>query len=160
MVLKLYGFTLSPPSKLVAAVLDEKKIPFEYIEVDLKTGEHKKPDYLAIQPFGEVPCIVSRKISTFSSIAGKNLKDDDGFIVFESRAICRYLEEKYPNQGTKLIPTDLQKRARFDQATFVELSHFDRNAFPLIAEALFKKCVIFMFLIDSEVSDLWECQRW
>lgn len=144
MVLKLYGFTQSPFSKLVAAILIEKEIPFEYINVNLQTGEHKKPPYLAIQPFGEVPCIVSSQRLPASVILPLSkvtifFKDDDGFILYESRAICRYLEEKYP---AGLIPTDLQKRARVEQAIFVEFSQFDRFAFPLIFEGLFKKWVL------------------
>jgi len=121
MVLKLYGYVHSPPAKLVAMVLYEKEIPFEYIEVDLSTRKNKTEAFLAIQPFGQVPYI-----------------DDDGFILYESRAIARYLEEKYPNQGTKLIPTDPKKRALFDQAASIEAFSFDFYSTPLMYEAFVK----------------------
>ena len=58
MVLKLYGSPLSPFVRLVAAVLLEKKVPFELVSVDLSKGEHKTPDYLSKHPFGQVPYIV------------------------------------------------------------------------------------------------------
>ncbi|KAF9446472.1 glutathione S-transferase [Macrolepiota fuliginosa MF-IS2] len=117
MVLKLYGYVHSTAAKLVAMVLYEKEIPFEYIEIDLSTKKNRSEAYLAIQPFGQVPCI-----------------DDDGFILYESRAIARYLEEKHPNQGTKLIPSDPKKRALFDQAASIEAFNFDCYGVPLFYE--------------------------
>jgi glutathione S-transferase len=58
MVLKLYGASYKPFVRLVAAVLLEKQVPFELVVVDLASREHKMPQYLAKQPFGQVPCIV------------------------------------------------------------------------------------------------------
>jgi glutathione S-transferase len=59
MGLKFYAYKHSTAAMIVSMVLRMKKIPYDYIEVDLGKGEHKKPDYLAIQPFGLVPSIVS-----------------------------------------------------------------------------------------------------
>ena len=46
-----------------------------------------------------------------------NVQDDDGFILYEPRAISRYIAEKYAAQGTAgLLPTQetsLQQKARF-----------------------------------------------
>lgn len=58
MVLKFYAFNLSPPSQYVATVLHEKKVPFEFVNIDLLKGEQKTPEVLAKQPFGQVPYIV------------------------------------------------------------------------------------------------------
>ena len=58
MVFKLYGTYRSPWVRLVAAVLKEKQVPFELVPVDLASGEHKSPEYLAKHPFGQVPYIV------------------------------------------------------------------------------------------------------
>ncbi|KAF9448596.1 glutathione S-transferase [Macrolepiota fuliginosa MF-IS2] len=121
MVLKLYGSYLSTCTRRVGVVLHEKKIPFEFHNIDLAKGEHKSSDFIAKQPFGQVPYI-----------------DDDGFILFESRAITRYLEDKYSNQGTKLIPADRQKRALFEQAASIEQANFDSYAAPLVFEVVFK----------------------
>ncbi|KAF9447991.1 glutathione S-transferase [Macrolepiota fuliginosa MF-IS2] len=120
MVLKFYAAPRSPPAQLVAITLHEKNIPFEFIEVNLLKGEHKLPGHLEKHPFGQVPVI-----------------DDDGFILYESNAIAQYLDEKYPSQGTKLIPTDFKKRALFNQAVFTETSSFSRYASPLAFEVLF-----------------------
>lgn len=66
------------------------------------------------------------------------LQDDDGFIIYESRAICRYLEDKFPNQGPKLIPTDPKKKAIFEQAASVEVAYFDAFAKKAVDEKIFK----------------------
>ena len=58
MVLKLYGSSMSPFVRLVAAVLIEKQVPFEVVAVDLTKGEHKTPEYLSNHPFGQIPYIV------------------------------------------------------------------------------------------------------
>jgi len=46
--LKLYGMPLSPNVVRVATVLNEKGLDFEIIPVDLTTGAHKQPDFLAL----------------------------------------------------------------------------------------------------------------
>jgi glutathione S-transferase len=58
MVLKVHGSALSACSKLVATVLAEKQVPFEFIEVGYEALEHKSPAHIAHQPFGQIPYIV------------------------------------------------------------------------------------------------------
>ena len=58
MVLKLHGNHGSPFVRLVAAILLEKKVPFELVSVDVANREHKSPEYLAKHPFGQYPYIV------------------------------------------------------------------------------------------------------
>ncbi|KAG2123007.1 glutathione S-transferase [Suillus cothurnatus] len=120
-MLKLYGFSSSAYTRLVALVCKEKNIPYELIIVDFAKGEHKQPAFTAIQPFEEVPYI-----------------DDEGFILYESRAIARYLVKKYPNQGTPLIPSDLKAEALFEQAASVEAFNFTPFVTLIIAEKVFK----------------------
>jgi glutaredoxin len=67
MVFKLYGINGSPWVRLVAAILHEKKVPFELVSVDLANGEHKSPEYLAKHPFGQVPYIVCDSLNLFAS---------------------------------------------------------------------------------------------
>lgn len=59
-------------------------------------------------------------------------------MLYESRAIARYLEESYP-KGPGLIPLDPKQRALFDQAAAVEASRFDRYGSSLVFEAIVKK---------------------
>ena len=60
MVLKLYGSPISNSVsvRLVAFVLHEKKVPFEFVPIDFYKRENKSPEYLEKQPFGQVPYIV------------------------------------------------------------------------------------------------------
>ncbi|KAL1737797.1 hypothetical protein HDZ31DRAFT_16164, partial [Schizophyllum fasciatum] len=51
MVLKLYGADLSTTTPMVATVLHELNVPFEYIKLDMLRGEHKNPEYMKNQPF-------------------------------------------------------------------------------------------------------------
>ena len=64
MVLKLYGIYRSPWVCLVAAVLQEKQVPFELVPVDLANSEHKLPEYLAKHPFGQIPYIVCNSLNS------------------------------------------------------------------------------------------------
>lgn len=57
----------------------------------------------------------------------------------ESRAICRYIDSKFWNQGTKLTPdpTDSEATAVFNQWASVETSNFDFFANHLVEQKLF-----------------------
>ncbi|KAJ7641850.1 thioredoxin-like protein [Roridomyces roridus] len=123
MVLKLYARKfVSGGTAIVALVLAEKQIPFELVEIDIQTNQNKTPEYLALHPFGQIPCI-----------------DDDGFVLYESRAICRYLCEKYPDQGAKeLYPTGFKERALVEQAASVESANFIPYVSRIFRELLFK----------------------
>lgn len=72
MVLKLYGSAMSFARVLVTIL--EKDLPYEHIPIDIAKGDQKSEAYKKLQPFGKVPAL-----------------DDDGFLIFESRAICKYL---------------------------------------------------------------------
>ncbi|KIM40726.1 hypothetical protein M413DRAFT_19258 [Hebeloma cylindrosporum] len=121
MVLKLYGSPVSTCTRRVAIVLHEKQVPFELHPIDFAKGEHKSPEFLTHQPFGQVPYI-----------------DDDGFILYESRAICHYIATKYAGQGTPLIPAGLHENALFQQAASVEMMNFNEHAEKAVFENIFK----------------------
>ncbi|KAJ6535288.1 glutathione S-transferase [Mycena vulgaris] len=123
MVLKLYSVTNAGGGcGIVAMVLAEKQIPFELVLVDMAKKDHKTPEYLAKHPFGQVPMI-----------------DDDGFVLYESRAICRYLAEKYAGQGTALLPTTLKGKALFEQAASIEFANFYPQILKIGMEGVYKK---------------------
>ncbi|KAJ7200479.1 glutathione S-transferase, partial [Mycena rebaudengoi] len=104
LVLKLYA---GKRRGLVDLVLTEKQVPYERILVDMANRQHKTPEFIAMHPFGQVPVI-----------------DDDAFILGETRAICRYIAEKYANQGKPLLPTDPKGKALFEQAASFEFANF------------------------------------
>ncbi|MEH2353638.1 glutathione S-transferase family protein [Nostoc sp.] len=91
-MLKLYGGARSRAS-IVHWYLEELGIPYEFVKLDMQTGEHLKSEYLAINPFGKVPAIV-----------------DEDFQLWESGAILLYLADKYSK--TPLSP---KERAVFSQ---------------------------------------------
>ncbi|KAJ7676995.1 glutathione S-transferase [Mycena polygramma] len=120
MVLKLYSDPTTYAGgggAIVALVLAEKQIPFEHVPISLAANEHKTPEFRAMHPFGQAPVI-----------------NDDGFILYETRAICRYLDEKYPTQGTPLIPVGLKQRALFEQAASVEFANFHPYCYKITME--------------------------
>ncbi|KAJ7454169.1 glutathione S-transferase [Mycena latifolia] len=122
MVLKFYSASYpGAGGGFVALILAEKQIPFQHVLVDLAKQENKTPEFLAKHPFGQVPVI-----------------DDDGFILCESRAICRYLAEKYADQGTPLVPTSLQDKALFEQAASIEFANFNPQVLKVVSETFGK----------------------
>ena len=64
MVVKVYGDVRSSCTQRVLTILKEKDVTFEYHHVDFAKGEHKSPEYLAKQPFGQLPYIVSNSSTT------------------------------------------------------------------------------------------------
>lgn len=139
MVLKLYVSANSPNARLVAVVLHEKKVPFEVIELDFDK-DLKSPKYLKLQPFGQEPTIVRKKKTCITGIFHVFcfFQDDDGFILYESRAIAHYIASKYSNQGTPLLPTELEANALFHQAASVSISHFSPHAEKIVSELYYK----------------------
>jgi glutathione S-transferase len=70
-------------------------------------------------------------------------QEDDGFTLYEVRAIARYICDKYSNQGTPLLPdpADLRARALVEQAISVEMTHFEPPAQNAFFEGILKKQV-------------------
>ena len=118
-MIKLYGNPMSTCTRKVLATLHETQTPFEMNVIDLGKGEHKQPAHMARQPFGQVPAI-----------------DDDGFSMYESRAIARYLDGK---AGGKLTPTDPKHRAKMEQWISVEVENFTPHAMKFVYEGVFKR---------------------
>jgi len=93
--LTLVSHALCPFVQRAAIVLLEKKVAFERINVDLKA----KPDwFLAISPTGKVPLLKVRQ------------GDGNEVVLFESVAICEYLDETRPSP--RLLPSDPIARAQ------------------------------------------------
>lgn len=77
-------------------VLDELGLDYEQVDVGGRFGGNDRPEYLAKNPMGLVPTLV-----------------EDGFVLWESNAITRYLCAKYA-MGV-LCPEDLRERAEADK---------------------------------------------
>ena len=79
--MKLYSSVFAPSPRKVLIFLKEKNIlDIELINLDLAQLEHKTAEYKAIAPNSKVPALML----------------DDGTIILETTAICRYLECLYP----------------------------------------------------------------
>ncbi|HEX7326986.1 MAG TPA: glutathione S-transferase family protein [Casimicrobiaceae bacterium] len=85
MTIKLYSWPQSSGTR-VSWALEELGLACEYIQLDGKKGEHRTPQYLAINPQGKVPALV-----------------DGEQTLFESGAILLHLGEKY-GVGKNLWP--------------------------------------------------------
>ncbi len=64
-------------------------------------------------------------------------EDEDGFKLFESRAIARYAVAKY-GKNSGLVPAEVKAGAFFEQAASVELAYFDKPASSIALERIFK----------------------
>lgn len=103
--IKLYDSQTSPNCHRVKVVLEEKRLPYELMPVDLKAGEQKKPDFLRFNPYGKVPVII-----------------DGETVLYESCIINEYLEERYPE--FPLMPKDYARRANIRILIDYGLNHF------------------------------------
>ncbi len=96
-MLKVYGFSLSLPSNKVRYVANHMGLDYEFVPVNLLAGEHMSEEHMKLHPAGKVPAI-----------------DDDGFVLFESGSIIKYLAQKH---GSHLYPEGLEERADVDKWT-------------------------------------------
>lgn len=91
--MKLYDSKIAPNPRRVRIFLAEKGIEVPTVQVDIASGENRKPPYIEKNPLGGTPM----------------LELDDGTCIAESVAICRYFEEIQPNPP--LLGTDAKDRA-------------------------------------------------
>ncbi|KAL9662622.1 hypothetical protein QQ045_027455 [Rhodiola kirilowii] len=64
-VRKLYGTLGSPATMRALASLHEHQLEFEFIPIDLKSGEHKREPFLSLNPFGQVPAYQDEDLTVF-----------------------------------------------------------------------------------------------
>jgi glutathione S-transferase len=94
----------------------------ELVEVSIMKGEHKSAEYREISPFAQVPALVL----------------DDGTNITESRAICTYFENLFPEPN--LMGTDAKEKAliemwdrRIEMQMMAPFAQWFRNAHPMMA---------------------------
>jgi len=94
-MLKIYGADLSAPANKVRMTANALDLEYDYIRVDIRGGENRTGQYLRLHPAGKVPVI-----------------DDNGFILFESNAIIKYLAAR---EVSPLYSDNIKERANVDQ---------------------------------------------
>ena len=147
-MLKIWGRVNSVNVKKALWAAEELGLKYERINAGMEHGVNKTPEYLRMNPTGLVPTI-----------------DDDGFTLWESHSIVRYLAAKH-GAGT-LWPADVKARADVDR--WMDWAHgfsreFQRPVFwPLvrtapekrdqkaIAEAV-KKCGEMLGMVDAALA--------
>lgn len=115
----LYDCKTAPNPRRVRIFLAEKDIKVPSVQIDLRSGEHFKPEFRAINPQVVVPFLVL----------------DDGTGIGEVEAICRYFEEVHPTPP--LMGTDAKDKAvvatwehRVEQEGFQAVTEAFRNSTP------------------------------
>ncbi|MGL4635082.1 MAG: glutathione S-transferase family protein [Beijerinckiaceae bacterium] len=121
--MKLYDGGRAPNPRRVRIFLAEKGITVPLVQVDLAQFEHRTPDFTAKNPMQGIPV----------------LELDDGTMISESVAICRYFEELHPTPP--LFGTGALERAmvemwnrRLDLGLYNSVAAIFRHSHPAMAE--------------------------
>lgn len=112
----VYGDLRATCTQRVLILLEELDLKYDVKTVDLFKGDHKKPEFLELQPFGKVPA----------------LKYDDR-VLFESRSILRYIAKNNIDIKDLLGGTDV------DIWLEVESQNYNPPVSSIIREKVFKK---------------------
>jgi glutathione S-transferase len=151
-MLKLYSHELSGNCYKARLLLSLLELEYEIIPVNLGGGEHKSPEFLKLNPFGQVPVII-----------------DGDAIVSDSQAILVYLARRYG--GEDWLPTTSEEMSQVVRWLSVAANdiqnsiaairkHFLLDA-PIDLKSVQKKADCFLQLIDTYLSQRsWlECDR-
>ncbi|GAU39543.1 hypothetical protein TSUD_37960 [Trifolium subterraneum] len=130
--IKVHGSPFSVPTMRVIATLYEKQIEFEFVDINLRNGDHKKEPFISLNPFGQIPAF-----------------EDGGLKLFESRAITQYIDDEYGDKGTKLTISDSKKKAIMRLWLEVESQHYDQVSTKLVWELGLKP--LFGIPLDTKI---------
>lgn len=123
--IKLYHFPISAPSRGALLAARSIGVPIEVEIVDLFKKEQLKENFLKLNPQHTVPTLV-----------------DDGFVLWESRAIACYLADMY-GKDDLLYPKDLKRRALVNQRLY-----FDSSSLYVKIREIFRPI---LFLGETEI---------
>jgi glutathione S-transferase len=116
--MKLHFHPVSTSSRPVVLLCMEANIPVEMNVVDLMTGAHLKPEYLKLNPSGQVPTL-----------------EDGDFVLTESSAILKYLADKV---DSPTYPKELKARARVNERMdWFNTNHYREWGYHLIYPQVF-----------------------
>ncbi|MCX7298155.1 MAG: glutathione S-transferase [Hyphomicrobiales bacterium] len=150
--MKLYDTKTAPNPRRTRIFLAEKGITVPTEQVDMTTFQHRTPEYTALNPFQRMPALVL----------------DDGTVITESMAICRYFEMLQPQpalfgEGAKEIALVEMWNRRCEINFFANVAAVFRHLHPAMkeyeipqvpayAEAMRPKAIWFLELIDKELA--------
>jgi glutathione S-transferase len=123
MTITLYEVRESPHSRKVRLLGAELGIPLHTVACDPRIGETRSADFLAKNPNGKVPTL-----------------EEDGFVLWESPAILKYLAAKHPETG--LGGRDAKTEAVIDQWLFWWVSGPEAAIDALAWELIIKPMVL------------------
>jgi len=115
--MKLYGHPLSPCTRKILLLVQEKGSSLPLQTIDLLGGEQRAPAHRELHPFGRIPVL-----------------EDEDFTLYESRPILRYLDARLP--GPSLTPSDVRERARMEQWLSVDQSYLAPHTRALAVEKM------------------------
>jgi glutathione S-transferase len=121
--MKLYDSKQAPNPRRTRIFLAEKGITVPTEQVDIVARQHKTPEYAAINPLQRMPALVL----------------DDGTVITESIAICRYFEVLQPEPplfgvGAKEIALVEMWNRRCELNLFFAVAHVFRHTHPAMKE--------------------------
>jgi glutathione S-transferase len=150
--MKLYDSKLAPNPRRTRIFLAEKGISVPTEQVDMMKMEHKTPEYTAINPLQRMPALVL----------------DDGTVITESLAICRYFEALQPDpplfgRGAKEAALVEMWSRRVENNFFATVAAVFRHLHPAMkdlevpqvpawAEANKPRVTWFLELLDGELA--------
>ncbi|KAJ4733732.1 Glutathione S-transferase family protein [Rhynchospora pubera] len=120
MGIKVYDLTKTTNVARVLISLEEVGADYEVVPVDFATGEPKSQAHLTRNPFGQVPAF----------------QDDDDVMLFESRAISRYILRKY--KSDLLREDDIKEAALVDVWVDVEYGQYNAPASAICYNVIVK----------------------
>src|SRR5215475_14098002 len=112
-MIKIWGRNTSSNVQKVMWAVGEIGLPHQRIDIAGPFGQNREPAYLAMNPNGLVP----------------TLEEEDGFLLWESNSVVRYLAAKHPASG--LEPRDPNARALASQWMDWQLSVFGPAITPV-----------------------------
>lgn len=109
--LELYYTPESPGCRAVLMCVHELDLDVEMIKLDMyQKYEHRKPWFVRMNPQHTVPTI-----------------NDNGYVLWESRAILQYLVSKYGSHKSELYPLEPEARSVVDRILFFDIGTLYRS---------------------------------
>jgi len=121
--MKIYEDSRAPNPRRVRVFLAEKGLDVEFRQISILDGEHKSPEFTRLYALQRVPI----------------LELDDGTVIAETVAICRYFEELHPEpalMGTNALEKALiqMSQRQVESVLFAPIAQCFRHLHPAMAK--------------------------